>query len=178
MLSMSQILAALPKLNDHDLKAVSATAQSILAARTGATAALAGTLQAMTFDALSAALNGTASLSTLPAPLVRRFERHLPDFRQFLDKDFKGWDEKKIRQKAFLLMLFELLREYLISIEIKPTYNTMVNTMPRMGEVFDSAFPGYRVAGWGHVILNRFDHVDLPDKKNVGKSKVKAMQRG
>lgn len=169
MLTTNQILAGLPKLPPDDLKAIIATAQTLLAAQSGAFTAPAGTLAALVIDAISGALNGTASLQTLPAALVKRLEGRLTDFKAFLDRDFRGWDDNKTRQKAFLLRLFELLREDLIHIHIKPTYSTMINTLPRMPEVFDAAFPDYRASGMGHLILKHGGRLGLSHKKISGK---------
>lgn len=176
MLTTNQILAGLPKLAPNDLKAIIATAQTLLAAQSGPHAAPAGTLAATAFDALSIALGATASPSMLPASLIKRFEGRLVDFKASLDRDFRGWDVNKIRQKAFLVRLFELLRDHLRTINVKPTYATMINTMPRMSEVFDAAFPDYRASGLAHLVLKHGSKLDQSDKEIAGKPKVKAVQ--
>ena len=148
-----QILALLPSLNKADLAAVMAACNGLLGPVHGAGASQADEV----FNALGAALglaNG-ATLRDMSPKTVKKFHQQLPILVSLLDRDFKKWNDNKVKQEAFLRLLFELLANDLRSINIKPSYTTMVMSLHRMAEVFDVAFPEYRKSGLGSLILDR-----------------------
>ncbi len=155
-MTKDEILAALPKLSPADLEAVAAMAGALLGARTAALPGPAATLAAVTFGALSGALNLTAGYASMPPSVQASFNKQMPGMVEFFNANFKGWDDNKVGQQAFLRMMFEALRDYLRAGEIKPTYKSMINIMPHMGRAFDNLFPGYLEAGATSIIMARF----------------------
>lgn len=154
-MTKDEVLAALPKLDRAGLEAVAAVTASLLAAHTAAPNGPAAPLAAMCFNALGAALNVTLSLQNAPATTQAAFNKRLPDTIEFFNNHFKGWDANKVGQTAFLMMMFEALRDYLIRIGIKPNFGTMINNMPHLARAFDDMFPSYIENGMGDLIIKR-----------------------
>ena len=150
-----QILASLPKLSHAELQEISAVIGHLLTAGAAVPIDEANPQVALSFDALSAALKLTAPLSSLPPALAVKLAKQADPLWVFSHQHFEGWDDNKLKQIAFLRLMFKLLKDDLTRIGIKPTYTTMVHNMHRMPEVFDSAYPGYRDAGLAYIILNR-----------------------
>lgn len=155
-MTKDEILAALPKLKRADLEAVAAMAGALLGGRISNVDAPATTLTATCWQALSDALNLTAGYANVPPAVRASFDKQLPNTIEFFNTNFKGWDDNQLGQLAFLRMMFEALRDYLKAGEIKPTYKSMINSMPHMGRAFDNLFPGYLEAGATSIIMARF----------------------
>lgn len=155
ILNKDTILGALPALSQVDLAAIHAVAGQLLGAATGRSKNQPTVDSSLFFDALGAALGQPVFGFN---PTIRlRFDKALPALTSFLDTDFKGWDANKVGQIAFLRMLFNLLVKDLKERGVPPTLGIIVNNMPRIPEVFDAAFPGYRESGIAaEMILKHF----------------------
>lgn len=157
MLTKEQILGALPKLERPDLEAIHAVTGSLLGAATGVLTKPASPLALTTFAALAGAVASPMPYASFNATsAARKFDAYLPDMTAFLNVQFSGWDKNKVSQQAFLTMLFGLLADDLKSRGVAPTLGIMVVNLKRLPEVFDNAFPNYREAGLGKMILKRF----------------------
>lgn len=151
-----QILGALPTLSKADLISVHAVAGQLLGAA-GATPQSGTGQTAQIFDALAGALCLTVPYTSFDVTsTARKFDAQLPDLTVFLNVQFSGWDKNKLTQLAFLKMLFGLLADDLKGRGVAPTLGIMVVNLRRLPEVFDNAFPGYREAGLGKMILKNF----------------------
>lgn len=158
---MNNVLAMLPTLNKKELEAVIAVASELL----GASNAPASPLAALVFDAISGALNKPSVLGTLPVTLQKRLVKNVPQLITLLNTDFQGWDETKNLQIAVLRYMMILLRVDLEGFIQNPSYKSMIDNLPRMGEAFDKAFPSYRKSKLGDVILMKMQRrVSTNDK--------------
>lgn len=155
-MTKDEILAALPKLTRPDLEAVHAVTNGLLAGRLSNVATPASPLAVSTFEALSAALNVTTGLHLVPSSINKRFHAQLPELASFLDANFDGWQDQKVSQQAFLRFLFNRLRDDLLTINIKPTYVSMINNFSRIPRLIEYDFPGYLSSGMGRLILKQF----------------------
>lgn len=171
-MTKDEILAALPLLPRPDLEAIAAIAQSLLGGRLSNAAVTATPLAAPLFGALCDAVNATAALSNMTGTTTgKTFEKHLPGTTKFLDHHFKGWDDNKLVQLAFLRMLTELLRDDLKERGVTPSLGILISNLGRLPEVFDNGYPGYLEAGMGSLILKHFRTVQLPEATPVARKK-------
>lgn len=146
-LTKSSIIGHLPKLCRADLEEVQAVATSLLGGRLSNVPLTPVGSAGAIFDALASVIGQRASLSAMPDSVIQKFHQKLPPLISFFDADFKGWNESRTYERAFLLDIMELLKSDLKRMEIQPTLTTMMNNFHRMSEVFDNAYPGYREAG-------------------------------
>lgn len=163
MLTKEQVLGALPKLKREDLEAVHLMAGHLLAAAQPSraiTVTRGGTLAACIHDALMNALGAAMYTPFLASGATtafqRNFNKEVPGMIAFLDADFKGWNDNKLVQLAFLRSLFDLLIYDLKEMGVTPSPGIVVRNMKRIPQVFDSSFPDYRVSRMGHLIVDRF----------------------
>ena len=156
-MTKDEVLAALPKLTKPELEVVAAMCGHLLGGHTAAQNLPATGPSQAVFNALVAALGlpmGYQSFSALNA--AKHFENRVGTLVLFLNDHFKGWDDHKITQQAFLTELFRLLADDLKNRGVNPSVGVMVINMRRIPEVFDSCFPGYRQSGAGYMIMERF----------------------
>jgi hypothetical protein len=164
---MNDVLAILPTLNKKELEAVIAVANQLLRGAEGVNDT-ASPIMALTFEAISGALNSPMKLNMMPANLIRQFEKKLPSLILLFNADFEGWDATKNLQIAFLRYMMILLRVDLENLKINPSPRSMIDNLPRMGEAFDNAFPNYRKSGLGNLIIMKMQRVtrDKASRKN------------
>ena len=155
-ITKSQIIGALPTLTRPELEEIQAVATSLLGGHLSNVRKPATALAGQVFAALNSALKANTSLETLPTNLQQKFERKHQHFIDFLNTDFKGWDQNKVKSNALMVIMLDLLKKDLERIQIKPTYTIMINNLHRMPEVFDDAFPDYRASGLGMVLINKY----------------------
>lgn len=156
-MTKEQILGALPKLEKADLESIHAMCGHLIGAATGANGSKGTELGQTFFEALVALLGlpwGYQSLAD--TQWGRRFETKIKLTKNFLDKDFQGWDANKVGQQAFVRMLFELLIDDLKGRGVTPSLGVVSQNLQRLPEVFDNAFPDYRASGMGDMVLKRF----------------------
>jgi len=153
-MTKSELLAALPKLAHADLAAVHAMAEHLLGAAVAAQKQPASTLAPLLFEAMGAALCLTARHENMPDTVQAKLNKQIPLVEEFLAQTFPG--KSKTALTALLRMLMELLKADLIRIEIKPTYNSMINNLHRLPDVFENSFPGYLESGLGHLVVDKF----------------------
>lgn len=151
------LLGMLPNLNDADLAAVLSLATSLSKARTGAIEAVAGQPTGLLFEALTGHLNAIAQ----PWATVARtksgkvlIEREI-EVTKFFNQHFKGWDDSKVLQLAFMRMMLELLSDDLKERSVPATFGIMVTNLHRLPEVFRNAFPNYLESGMGMLVLKK-----------------------
>ena len=157
-LTKDQILAALPKLSQADIAAIAAMATSLSAGRTAAPDKRGAAAGSAIFDALQAAVGATMPYETFMATRngTKLHAQGIPHLELFLDKHFKGWNNNRVSQQAFLSFMFELLADDLKERGVTPTLGIMVVNLNRVHEVFENAFPGYIASGMGKLILKNF----------------------
>jgi hypothetical protein len=152
-MTKDQIVAALPKLSKTDLEVIHGLTGHLLGA---AGLPLTPIGQAFINALLTATGQPKGYISPVAASQRRAFETRAGHLAAFLNENFKGWDDNKTTQHAFLTELFRLLADDLKNRGVKPTLGVMIINMKRIPEVFDNAFPLYRESGLGHVILAKF----------------------
>ena len=154
-LTKSQILGALPLLSQDELREIGMVCTSLgggsVAPKFHYTTS--GNEVAI-YDAMASVLGAAVPLASLPERTQQRFAQKVPSLLGFFDTELKGWDSNRIAQKSFLLEMMDLLRSDIKSLEITPTFNTMINNFHRMYQVFDHAFPGYRESGMVQLIFD------------------------
>lgn len=156
-MNKNQILAALPKLSQADLAELAAVISHLQnKARTAGKPEGAITVPQLLFDALAATVGASMRLQNLPPPLLKKLNTQAGPLKQFLDTDFKGWDENKLTQTAFLTFLMSLLTNMLTAYGTKPSVRTMILNLDKLPKAFDEEFPDYRLSGMGHMVLRRF----------------------
>lgn len=156
-MTKDEILGALPTLEPAELEAIQALIGHLLGAPTGPFDAAWPPAYQITFDALASALGAAISYASIANTKTGAlFKKRMPEFTQFLDNHFKGWDGNKVTQIAFLRMLFTLIKDDLEKRNVTPSLGMIVSNMIRIHSVFDGAFPGYLEAGAGHLILGKF----------------------
>lgn len=153
MTAKDEILAALPKLTQSELEVVHGLSGHLLGV---ARLPVTGTAQAIINALLTATGQPTGYLNPLAATQWKAFEARVANLTLFLNQHFKGWDDNKITQLAFLTMLFQLLTDDLKRHGVKPTLGVMLINLKRIPQIFDDAFPDYLESGMGHVILSKF----------------------
>jgi hypothetical protein len=157
---MNDVIALLPTLNKKELEAVIAVASQLLGVNETP-----APLAALVYDAISGALNSPMRLPMLPPSLRQRFEKQLPDLTLLFNTDFHGWDDTKNLQIAFLRYMMNLLRDELVRLKLTPTPKLMIDNLPRIGIVFDNAFPNYRTSKLGNLLVMKMHgRVSLRDK--------------
>jgi hypothetical protein len=86
--------------------------------------------------------------------LQKQFNKQLPELFKFFDQNFDGWRDSKVLQIAFVRLMMGVLHKQ-VSEWAPPSLSAMINHMGNMPTAFDSAFPDYRAAGMGRVILDK-----------------------
>ena len=159
-ITLSQILAALPKLNQADLEAIQATAQTLINGRTAVSGKSATTVSLAVFNALQGAIGlNNAYAAIAPTKWGKQFEKQVPILIEYLNLNFKGWDKNKVVQTAFLSMIFELLvadirkRHFGLN---GVGFGTAVLNMGQIPRVIDDAYPDYRENGMLGMVLKQF----------------------
>lgn len=172
MISKDDILAALPTLTRPELEAIQAVCASLTGGHTAAFEPGAGTLAASLLNALCAAVNATVSPANLSGTATgKTFNKHLPAVTKFLAAHFKGYDDNKLVELAFLRLLADLLADDLKGRGVTPTIGILVTNLTRLPEVFDNAYPGYLAAGMGSFILDLIKSGKVPKETQVVRKK-------
>jgi hypothetical protein len=161
------VLAALPSLTVDELIAVQTVCASLLKAHTGALPAQADAGTIAIFNALAATSGACISLDSLSPTLRKAFDNKVLAFTSFLDKGFKGWDNSRVSQYAFLRSMFDLLKANLIAIGLNPSLTLLINHLHRMPQIIDDAYPGYIWSGVGDLILRHFQNDRMVKKAEV-----------
>jgi len=143
----NQIIAALPALTAHDLRAIRAAADALL----GPVATPAPIL----FDAM-----------------VRLLGLRLPYSRFQANSRFKAWqhgealvtnfvhdtwpeiENSKVAQTAMQSFLLDILISDLKKRNLPVSPGVIAVNLERIPQCFEAAFPGYRDGGWAKLILN------------------------
>lgn len=168
------ILAALPALSRPELEAIQAVCTSLLGGRPAAFEPGAGTLAAGLLNALCAAVNAAVTPSNLIGTTTgKTFDKHLPAVGRFLGAHFKGYDDNKLVELAFLRLLADLLRDDLKERGVTPTIGILVTNLTRLPEVFDNAYPGYLAAGMGGFILDRLRSGQVPKEAPLARKRAR-----
>ena len=134
-----QIIAALPLLNEADLKAISAVLSSLLGNGASATPTPVEGPQAWLFVAIQSILNGVYQ----PPSSLKGFHSNSVIFIEFVKVNFPAALNKKIVGIAVMKQLVSLIADDLRDKKVPVTWGTLVQNLSRIPSVFDAAFPGY-----------------------------------
>jgi hypothetical protein len=155
-MSKDTILAALPKLSLADLAIVHAVASQLMGAAGALSEPGATTPQQTVFDALTATLGTAAHYQTWRVTTAgKKFDKDVPTLLTWLAQHFKGWDENRIKEQAFLRMLFGLVIANAGTRDYQLTLAQAAVSLGTMPFLFEEAFPGYLKSGLGFLILKK-----------------------
>lgn len=153
MLSLNKILAALPGLNQADIAAVRAAADSLLTPSGTSQAAVNEGAAVPLFDAVTralglrmgfAAFQGTATYKT--------YRRGSQAIDNFLAENLAEACTR-VSRNAMLSLLVECLIDDLKGRHVPISLGTVCSNLERAPQVFRAAFPGYIENGLGHLIF-------------------------
>lgn len=150
------ILALLPSLSKDYLRALQAVIGGLLGQPVDQ---LAITPHPVMFDALVTALGLAMGFQNLPVAAQKAFKTKAVNLDNYLTHWIPSSSSlTKTGQKAFYYDLFALLKNDLLSREVKPSISVMINNMGRMPYVIDQAYPCYLASGMSYLITRGYIH--------------------
>ena len=161
-MTKDQILAALPKLGQNDLKAIKAVIEAILNGPQMATGAL-NEFEGRCYEALRDCLTSRGLIAPPFASINsttygKAFRDNSIDFITYLNLNFPTVLKNRVSSVAMMRFALDLLADDLTKKEIPVTVGSMAVNMLRIGQVLRAAFPGYFEAGMQHLIARRMTH--------------------
>ena len=149
-LTKDQIIGALPTLSQSDLTAIKAVTVALLGH--GLPDAVNGPNgpSAWLFEALAGVLGVSYGLQSGSA---KQFNKSAPVFLKFVEEHFSSSLTKKVNGVAVMRTLLMLIIDDLKGRGVPVSLGSVIVNMPRMPEVFDTAFPNYLSSGLAALII-------------------------
>lgn len=151
-MKLNEVIAALPKLTQHELLTVRAALEQLITAPHAEDVDVTSPL----YDNMSRLLGVTLSFRDFHNTAVyRQWKRNAPACIAYLDKHFP--DSRKATKSALMLLMLESLIEDLKDRGVPITLGTVTKNIDRLPQMFDLIFPGYLESGLGHVIVQQLE---------------------
>lgn len=151
-LSKDKILQALPNLPKSELNEIVQLCLSILNDDGEA-----DRKAELWFDAFVSALGSKQRYGHIKKTAVgAALRRNAPDAEAFLNSVLSEKVKRNLGRAAVRRYLAELMIADLKKIKLTPTPRILANNLPRLAEVFDTAFPHWRASNLTHLIFDRF----------------------
>lgn len=153
-LTKDKVLAALPTLTKLDLKAIQAVIGTLLGSAPTDTESAPEAPLGWLYDALTLHLGAQQNYQAfLKTPPGKQFIKNGPVFLNFIQVNFKGVLDNKVRAQGLMRHLGSLLFEDMKRQKVPITRRTVMANLQRIGDVFRSSYPGYLESGLAVLVL-------------------------
>ncbi len=150
-MKLSEIIGALPKLDQHELVLLRAALNQLIRVDGEApdeTSPL--------YDCMASLLGvGLSFRDFHNVNAYRSWRKAAPAVVLFIEQSFP--EATKVAKMAVMRFLLEALRDDLLERGVPITIGTMSSNLDRLPEVFDASFPMYREAGMAHLVLKQME---------------------
>lgn len=153
-LAVNQILPALAKMNEEELKQIHLRASLLLSKYGGSDSVD----EQLVFEYVHKVITSTgASLPPFQVfarmPMYVTYKKSIKVFLQFVDEHFKA--KKQIDRREIISVLMAMIRRRLERDGIPVATKTVAEALARIGEIVADEFPGYLESGLLPGVLSR-----------------------